>query len=91
MLEDKGARSTCRQKCCSVRCWGLSAVAMLASRAPAADPVKVSLSAIGRPPIFSNTYVDVAETMGYWKAAGADVNVPLVPARLRYRQGGRDR
>jgi ABC-type nitrate/sulfonate/bicarbonate transport system substrate-binding protein len=54
---------------------GFSAVAMLASGAPAADPVKVSLSAIGRPPIFSNTYVDVAETMGYWKAAGADVNV----------------
>jgi ABC-type nitrate/sulfonate/bicarbonate transport system substrate-binding protein len=54
----------------------LSAVTMLGS-APgqAADPVKVSLSAIGRPPIFSNTYVDVAESMGYWKAAGAEVNV----------------
>jgi ABC-type nitrate/sulfonate/bicarbonate transport system substrate-binding protein len=53
----------------------LSAVVSIASLAPAADAVKVSLSAIGRPPIFSNTYVDVAEQMGYWKAAGADVNV----------------
>jgi hypothetical protein len=42
----------------------LSAVTLVASNAPAADPVKVSVSAIGRPPIFSNTYVDVAETMG---------------------------
>jgi NitT/TauT family transport system substrate-binding protein len=53
----------------------LSAVTLVASNASAADPVKVSVSAIGRPPIFSNTYVDVAETMGYWKSAGADVTV----------------
>jgi ABC-type nitrate/sulfonate/bicarbonate transport system substrate-binding protein len=53
----------------------LSAVSMLApTRASAADAVKLSVSAIGRPPIFSNTYVDVGETMGFWKAAGVDVN-----------------
>ena len=39
-----------------------------------AQPVKISASAIGRPPIFSNTYVDVGETMGFFKAAGVDVN-----------------
>lgn len=43
--------------------------------AVAADPVKISISAIGRPPIFSNTFVDVAETMGYFKAVGLDANV----------------
>jgi len=53
----------------------VSAAVLIVSQAPAADPVKVSLSAIGRPPIFSNTYVDVAEAMGYWKSAGADVTV----------------
>jgi len=53
----------------------LSAVSMLApTGASAADAVKLSVSAIGRPPIFSNTYVDVGETMGFWKAAGVDVN-----------------
>lgn len=38
-----------------------------------AKPVKLAVSSIGRPPIFSNTYVDVGEAMGYWKAAGVDV------------------
>jgi ABC-type nitrate/sulfonate/bicarbonate transport system substrate-binding protein len=42
--------------------------------AQAAAPVKVSISAIGRPPIFSNTFADVGDAMGYFKAAGADVN-----------------
>lgn len=50
----------------------LSAVPFM-SDANAAD-VKLAVSAIGRPPIFSNTYVDVGETMGFWKAAGVDVN-----------------
>ncbi len=36
-------------------------------------PVQIAVSAIGRPPIFSNTFADVAEAMGYFKAAGADV------------------
>jgi len=37
-------------------------------------PIKLSASAIGRPPIFSNTFVDVGEAMGFFKAAGVDVN-----------------
>lgn len=53
----------------------LSAVAIFdPTSATAADAVKISVSAIGRPPIFSNTYVDVGQTMGFWKAAGVDVN-----------------
>lgn len=39
----------------------------------AAKPIPIAASAIGRPPIFSNTFADVAEAMGYFKAAGADV------------------
>jgi hypothetical protein len=38
-----------------------------------ADPIKLAVSAIGRPPIFSNTFVDVGEAMGYFKASGVDV------------------
>jgi len=41
--------------------------------ANAAD-VKLAATAIGRPPIFSNTFVDVGETKGYWKKAGLDVS-----------------
>jgi len=37
-------------------------------------PIKLAASAIGRPPIFSNTFVDVGEAMGFFKAAGVDVN-----------------
>ncbi len=44
-----------------------------ASAQPAAKPVPIAVSAIGRPPIFSNTFADVAEAMGYFKAAGVDV------------------
>jgi NitT/TauT family transport system substrate-binding protein len=40
---------------------------------PAAKPIPIAASAIGRPPIFSNTFADVAETMGFFKAAGVDV------------------
>jgi NitT/TauT family transport system substrate-binding protein len=40
----------------------------------AAKPIQISASAIGRPPIFSNTFADVAEALGYFKAAGVDVN-----------------
>lgn len=39
----------------------------------AAKPIPIAVSAIGRPPIFSNTFADVAEAMGYFKAAGVDV------------------
>ena len=38
-----------------------------------AQPIKLAISAIGRPPIFSNTFVDVGEAMGYFKASGVDV------------------
>lgn len=40
---------------------------------PAVKPVPIAVSAIGRPPIFSNTFADVGEAMGYFKAAGVDV------------------
>ena len=39
-----------------------------------ANPLQIAASAIGRPPIFSNTFADVAEAMGYFKAAGVDVS-----------------
>src|SRR5450759_853374 len=39
-----------------------------------AKPLQIAASAIGRPPIFSNTFADVAEAMGYFKAAGVDVS-----------------
>ncbi len=51
--------------------------------ASAADMVKINASAIGRPPIFSNTFADVGTDMGYWKAAGVDVN-------FRWFQNGGD-
>ena len=38
-----------------------------------ADEIKLVATAIGRPPIFSNTFADVGEAMGYWKKAGLDV------------------
>jgi ABC-type nitrate/sulfonate/bicarbonate transport system substrate-binding protein len=41
--------------------------------ANAAD-IKLGSSAIGRPPIFSNTFVDVGEDMGYWKKVGLDMS-----------------
>lgn len=55
--------------------FALSAAAFIGTPgANAADVVKLSVSAIGRPPIFSNTYVDLGEAMGFWKAAGVDIN-----------------
>jgi ABC-type nitrate/sulfonate/bicarbonate transport system substrate-binding protein len=44
-----------------------------ATAQPSVKPVPIAVSAIGRPPIFSNTFADVAETMGFFKVAGADV------------------
>ncbi len=44
-----------------------------ATAQPAVKPIPIAASAIGRPPIFSNTFADVAEAMGYFKAAGVDV------------------
>ena len=39
----------------------------------AAD-IKLASSAIGRPPIFSNTFADVGEDLGYWKKVGLDMS-----------------
>jgi ABC-type nitrate/sulfonate/bicarbonate transport system substrate-binding protein len=51
----------------------LSAIAILGPPANAED-IKFAASAIGRPPIFSNTFVDVGQAKGYWKKAGLDVS-----------------
>jgi ABC-type nitrate/sulfonate/bicarbonate transport system substrate-binding protein len=45
---------------------------LLPGGANAAD-MKLTATAIGRPPIFSNTFADVGEAMGFWKKAGLDV------------------
>jgi ABC-type nitrate/sulfonate/bicarbonate transport system substrate-binding protein len=50
-----------------------SVVPGVATAQSAAKPVAISVSVIGRPPIFSNTFADVGDAMGYFKAAGADV------------------
>jgi ABC-type nitrate/sulfonate/bicarbonate transport system substrate-binding protein len=51
----------------------LSAITLLLPASATAADIKLTASAIGRPPIFSNTFVDVGETKGYWKKAGLDV------------------
>jgi ABC-type nitrate/sulfonate/bicarbonate transport system substrate-binding protein len=51
----------------------ISAIALYSSSVFAED-IKFSASAIGRPPIFSNTFVDVGQAKGYWKKAGLDMN-----------------
>ena len=54
----------------------IAAVSGMTFYAPSAsaEDMKISASAIGRPPIFSNTFVDVGEAKGYWKKAGLDMN-----------------
>lgn len=53
----------------------LAAVTFLVpSGATAQDMVKISAAAIGRPPIFSNTFADVGEEMGFFKASGVEVD-----------------
>jgi ABC-type nitrate/sulfonate/bicarbonate transport system substrate-binding protein len=52
----------------------LAALTILESAPAKAEDMKLAASAIGRPPIFSNTFVDVGETKGYWKKAGLDVS-----------------
>jgi ABC-type nitrate/sulfonate/bicarbonate transport system substrate-binding protein len=51
----------------------VTAVTAIAGTASAED-LKIASSAIGRPPIFSNTFVDVGETMGFWKKSDLDVS-----------------
>jgi ABC-type nitrate/sulfonate/bicarbonate transport system substrate-binding protein len=50
-----------------------SAIAFSISGANAQE-IKFAASAIGRPPIFSNTFVDVGQAKGYWKKAGLDMS-----------------
>ncbi|HSQ03086.1 MAG TPA: ABC transporter substrate-binding protein [Burkholderiales bacterium] len=52
----------------------LAVVAPGGVSAQSAKPIQIAASAIGRPPIFSNTFADVAEALGYFKAAGVEVN-----------------
>jgi NitT/TauT family transport system substrate-binding protein len=52
----------------------LSAASFCIPSAASAEDIKMVASAIGRPPIFSNTFVDVGEAKGYWKKAGLDVS-----------------
>jgi ABC-type nitrate/sulfonate/bicarbonate transport system substrate-binding protein len=52
----------------------LSAMTLCIPTAASAEDMKLSASAIGRPPIFSNTFVDVGEANSYWKKAGLDVS-----------------
>jgi ABC-type nitrate/sulfonate/bicarbonate transport system substrate-binding protein len=51
----------------------LSAMTILMPGGASAADMKLTATAIGRPPIFSNTFADVGEAMGFWKKAGLDV------------------
>ena len=52
----------------------LSAMTFCVPSSGSAEDIKLAASAIGRPPIFSNTFVDVGEVMGYWKKVGLDIS-----------------
>ena len=52
---------------------GLAAPALAQTAAGA--PIKITVTAVGRPPIFSNTFIDVAEARGYFKDAGLEVTM----------------
>ena len=54
--------------------FALSAMTFVVPTSVSAEDIKLTASAIGRPPIFSNTFVDVGQDKGYWKKAGLDVN-----------------
>ena len=45
------------------------------AQTPSSAPIKITVTAVGRPPIFSNTFIDVAESLGYFKDAGLDVTM----------------
>ncbi len=51
-----------------------SALSFFAQGGASAEDIKLSVSGVGRPPIFSNTYADLAQDMGFFKAVGLDVN-----------------
>jgi ABC-type nitrate/sulfonate/bicarbonate transport system substrate-binding protein len=52
----------------------LLVVPISAAAQASSGPIKINASAIGRPPIFSNTFADVGEAMGYFKKSGVEVN-----------------
>lgn len=52
----------------------LSAMTFCVPSSGNAADIKLAASAIGRPPIFSNTFVDVGEDLGYWKKVGLDMS-----------------
>jgi len=52
----------------------LSAITFCMPSSGSAEDIKLAASAIGRPPIFSNTFVDVGEELGYWKKVGLDMS-----------------
>jgi ABC-type nitrate/sulfonate/bicarbonate transport system substrate-binding protein len=52
----------------------LSAMAFCIPTSANAEDIKLASSAIGRPPIFSNTFVDVGQDLGYWKKVGLDMS-----------------
>ncbi len=58
--------------------FGAAAIAACGLGAPARAqpaPIKITVTAVGRPPIFSNTFIDVAESLGYFKDAGLEVTM----------------
>jgi hypothetical protein len=59
----------------------LSAMTLCIPTAASAEDMKLSASAIGRPPIFSNTFVDVGEANSYWKKAAGSSAAPTQPRR----------
>jgi NitT/TauT family transport system substrate-binding protein len=74
-MKNKTSAKTCNRRCVLATA-ALAAFALFVpGGARAAGPIKLSVSAIGRPPIISNTFVDVAQTLGYFKDAGLDVNM----------------
>jgi ABC-type nitrate/sulfonate/bicarbonate transport system substrate-binding protein len=52
----------------------LSAMTFCLPNSAKAEDIKLASSAIGRPPIFSNTFADVGEALGYWKKVGLDMS-----------------
>lgn len=52
----------------------LSAITFCVPSSGSTADIKLASSAIGRPPIFSNTFADVGEDLGYWKKVGLDMS-----------------
>ena len=52
----------------------LSATTFCVPTVANAEDIKLASSAIGRPPIFSNTFADVGEEQGIWKKVGLDMS-----------------